>query len=128
MVQAQAYSENLVLTRRYTACLGQSRFFLHDEVENVGQLPTVHMSLYHIKIGFPFVSENAELVAPIMPPARLLFGDIDPDRPEEYTRFVHPKKDCLFEGLEFTMAGEPDGRVPVAIFNPQCDILRLRPD
>lgn len=119
VVQAQAYGENLVLTRRYTARLGESRFFLHDEIENAGHLPTVHMLLYHINIGFPFVSENSEFVAPIVPPARLLFGEIDPHRPEEYARFVHPKKDCLFEGLEFTMAGEPDGRVPTAIFNPQ---------
>jgi len=116
-VQAQAYGENLVLTRRYGARLGESRFFLHDEVENAGHLPTVHMLLYHINIGFPFVCEGAELVAPIVPPARLLFGNIDPSRPDQYARFVQPQKDCLFEGLEFTMAAETDGRVPVAVLN-----------
>jgi Domain of unknown function (DUF4432) len=119
VVQAQAYGENLVLTRRYTARLGESRFFLHDEIENAGHLPTVHMLLYHINIGFPFVSEGAELVAPIVPPARLLFGNIDPNRPEQYTRFVQPQRDCLFEGLEFGMAAESDGRVPVALINPR---------
>lgn len=118
VTQAQAYGENLVLTRRYTARLGESRFFLHDEIQNVGYLPTVHMLLYHINIGFPFVSEGAELVAPIVPPARLLFGNIDPNRPDQYARFVQPQKDCLFEGLEFTMAVESDGRVPVAVLNP----------
>ena len=119
VVQAQAYGENLVLTRRYTARLGESRFFMHDEIENAGYLPVVHMLLYHINIGFPFVSKDSELVAPFLPPARLLFGEIDPNRPEEYTRFVSPHKDCLFEGLELTMISEPDGQVPVAIINPR---------
>lgn len=45
VVQAQTYGENLVLTRRYTARLGESRFFMHDEIENEGYLPTVHMLL-----------------------------------------------------------------------------------
>ena len=45
VVQAQTYGENLVLTRRYTARLGESRFFMHDEIVNEGYLPTVHMLL-----------------------------------------------------------------------------------
>ncbi len=63
-MQAQTYGENLVLTRRYTARLGESRFFLHDEIENAGYQPTTHMLLYHINAGFPFVTDGAELVAP----------------------------------------------------------------
>ena len=119
VVQAQAYGENLVLTRRFTARLGESRFFLHDEITNAGYLPAVHMLLYHINVGFPFVSENSQMVAPFVNPARLLFGKIDPNRPEEYARFLPPQKDCLFEGLELAMLSEAAGHVPVAILNPR---------
>jgi len=118
LVQSQAYGENLVLTRRYTARLGESRFFMHDEIENAGYLPTVHMLLYHINVGFPIASEDSELVAPFVAPARPLFGEFDPNRPEEYTHFIPPKKDFLFQGLELPMLGEPDDRVPVAVINP----------
>src|SRR5438552_635794 len=82
-----AYCENLVLTRRYTARLGESRFFMHDEIENAGFLSTEHMLLYHMNIGFPIVEAGSELVAPVTrPPAipdGLPIGD-----PSEYTRFI----------------------------------------
>src|SRR5260221_1842807 len=84
VVQAQAYGENLVLTRRYTARLGESRFFMHDEIENAGFLPTEHMLLYHMNIGFPIV-EAVPVPVPSLdrPPPHhpwLSVGD-----PREYT-------------------------------------------
>src|SRR5258706_9217859 len=118
VVQAQAYGENLVLTRRYTTRLGESRFFMHDEIENAGFLPTEHMLLYHMNIGFPIVEAGSELVAPVTrPPAipdGLPIGD-----PSEYTRFIAPQKDWLLQGFELEMAAEKDGSVPVGIVNPR---------
>ncbi len=120
VVQAQAYGENLVLTRRYSARLGESRFFMHDEIENAGFLPTKHMLLYHINVGFPMVEEGSELVAPVTrPPAipdGLPVGDAG-----EYTRFIAPQKDWLLQGFELDMAAEPDGSVPVGIVNPRLN-------
>lgn len=119
ITQAQTYGENLVLTRRYTARLGESRFFLRDEVANAGYLPTVHMLLYHINVGFPFVDEGADLVAPFAGPPTLLFGEADPDRPEEYARFVAPQRDWVQQTFAHALRGDADGRVPVAIVNPR---------
>jgi hypothetical protein len=119
VVQAQTYGENLVLTRRYTARLGESRFFLHDEIENAGYLPTVHMLLYHINVGFPFVDDGAELVAPFADPPRVLFGDANPERPEEYARFIAPRKDWVQQTFEHAMGADDEGNVPVAIINPK---------
>jgi hypothetical protein len=117
VVQAQTYGENLVLTRRYTARLGESRFFLRDEIENAGYLPTEHMLLYHINAGFPFVADGAELVAPFACPPRVLFGEADPERPDAYARFVAPEKDWVQQTFEHTMRAGDDGRVPAAIVN-----------
>jgi hypothetical protein len=119
VTQAQTYGENLMLTRRYTARLGESRFFMHDEIVNAGWLPTVHMLLYHVNTGFPFVDEGSELVAPFARPPRVLFGDADPQQPESYSRFIAPQKDWVQQTFEHTMAAEPDGCVPVAIVNPR---------
>lgn len=118
VAQAQTYGENLVLTRRYTARLGESRFFMHDEVVNAGYLPTVHMLLYHINTGFPFVDDGSELVAPFGGAPKVLFGDADPQRPEGYTRFIAPQKDWVQQTFQHLMLGDDDGRVPVAIVNP----------
>lgn len=117
VVQAQAYGENLVLTRRYTARLGESRFFMHDEIENAGFLPTKHMLLYHMNIGFPIVDDGSELIAPVTKPPAIPDGLPSSD-PNEYSRFIAPQKDWQLQGFELDMAAEPDGSVPVAIVNP----------
>ena len=122
VVQAQAYGENLVLTRRYTARLGESRFFLHDEIENAGFLPVVHMLLYHINLGFPIVDEDSEFIAPFGCPPRVLFGKADPTRPEDYSRFIPPQKDWVQQTFEHTMIPDHDGGVPVAVVNPKLGV------
>jgi hypothetical protein len=116
VTQAQAYGENLVLTRRYTARLGESRFFMHDHIENAGFLPTEHMLLYHINIGFPVVDEGAELIAPVRKPPTIPDG-LPASAADEYNRFIAPQKNWHLQGFELDMAAEPDGSVPVAIVN-----------
>jgi hypothetical protein len=120
VVQAQAYGENLVLTRRYTARLGESRYFMHDEIENAGWLPTVHMLLYHVNVGFPMVADGSEFIAPVSGPPAIPSG-LPPSAVNEYSRFIAPQKDWQLQGFELDMVAEPDGRVPVAIVNPQIN-------
>lgn len=119
VTQAQAYGENLVMTRRYTARLGESRFVMRDEIENAGYLPTVHMLLYHMNTGFPFVDEGSELVAPFAGVPQLLFGDADPNKPEEYSRFIAPQKNWVQQTFEHNMVADDGGKVAVAIVNPK---------
>ena len=118
VVQAQAYGEHLVLTRRYTAHLGESRFVMHDEIENAGFLPTKHMLLYHINVGFPIVDDGSEFVAPVLKPPAIPDG-LPASDPNEYTRFIGPQKDWVLQGFELEMGAEDDGSVPVAIVNPK---------
>ena len=48
VTQAQAYGENLVLTRRYVARLGESRFFMHDRGRERGPpADRAHAALPH---------------------------------------------------------------------------------
>lgn len=116
VVQAQAYGENLILTRRYTAKLGESRFCMHDEIENAGFLPAEHMLLYHINIGFPVVDDGSELIAPVTKPPAIPDG-LPISDPNEYSYFISPQKDWQLQGFELEMAAEADGAVPVAIVN-----------
>lgn len=117
VVQAQAYGENLVLTRRYRARLGESRFFMHDTVENAGWLPTEHMLLYHINAGFPVVDKGSEQIAPVVQPPAIPEG-LPASASDEYSHFVAPQKDWQLQGFELKMGAEADGSVPVAIVNP----------
>lgn len=61
--QAVVFGEYLVLRRRISARLGESRLVLEDTVTNEGYQPAPLMLLYHVNFGFPVVSEFTELLA-----------------------------------------------------------------
>lgn len=64
MRETVVFGENLSLTRRIWANLGESRLFLRDLVVNEGYQTTPHMMLYHVNLGFPLLAEGTELIAP----------------------------------------------------------------
>jgi hypothetical protein len=117
VTQAQTYGETLTLLRTYRAWLGESRFVMRDTVTNEGHTRVVHMLLYHINAGFPFVDAGSELLAPFAAPPRVLFGDADPSDAATYSRFIAPQKDWVQQTFEHRLSSAPGGRVPVAIVN-----------
>ncbi len=60
--EAAVFGENVCLTRKIWARLGESRLFIEDVAENLGFERTPHMILYHINIGFPLLDSSAELI------------------------------------------------------------------
>lgn len=62
--EAVVFGENLLLTRRIVAKLGENRIWIEDTVENQGYEPTPHMILYHFNAGFPLLQEGTALVTP----------------------------------------------------------------
>ena len=63
--EASLFGENMTLTRTIETCLGGKSFKLHDVIENRGFEPQPLMMLYHFNFGFPLLSPNARIVAPI---------------------------------------------------------------
>jgi hypothetical protein len=112
VLQASMFGEHLLLRRRIESKVGESRFTIHDEVENVGWDLTPHMYLYHINIGFPVVDEGAELLVPtrsVSPRGDYSAGDyrtLDAPEPRHFERVY-----------EHDVIPETDGRVPVGIVN-----------
>ena len=64
--ESAVFQENLVLTRKIWARLGENRFFIDDCVENLGYQKTEHMMLYHINGGFPVVDGGSKIIAPFL--------------------------------------------------------------
>ncbi len=64
--ETAVFQENLVLTRKIWARLGEKRLFIDDVVENAGYSTTENMMLYHINGGFPAVDEGSEILAPFL--------------------------------------------------------------
>jgi hypothetical protein len=57
------YGENVRLTRRIWARLGESRLCVDDLVENLGHTPVPHMIAYHVNPGFPVLDEGSEFIS-----------------------------------------------------------------
>jgi hypothetical protein len=60
--QASALRENLVMRRRITTWLGESRLRIDDTVTNEGFQTTPLMLLYHCNFGFPLLCAESELI------------------------------------------------------------------
>lgn len=114
---ATVFGEQLVLRRRIEARVGESRFRVHDVVENVGHDRTPHMILYHVNAGFPVVDEGSELlIAATGVTAR---GD---HSTEGYRTLTAPVEGFVEQVFEHELSGEPEGTVPVAIVNHRLGI------
>ena len=112
VLQSAVYGEHLELRRRIEARVGESRFTIHDEVENVGHSRTSHMLLYHCNAGYPVVDEGSELLVPATRTTTDYRVPI-----EGYRRLTAPVKDATEACFEHELAVEPEGTVPVAIVN-----------
>ena len=55
------FAHKFVLTRNYYISLINNEFYLEDTIENVGDIEYPSLVLYHMNIGYPLLSEKAEL-------------------------------------------------------------------
>jgi hypothetical protein len=112
VLQSSIFAEHLALRRRIEARVGENRFTIHDEVENVGHSRTSHMFLYHCNVGYPIVDEGSELLVP----ARATTTDYGVPI-AGYRTLSGPTGDFTEACFEHELAAEPDGTVPVAVVN-----------
>ena len=117
VLQSAIFGEHLVLRRRIEARVGESRFTIHDEVENVGHHETPHMFLYHCNAGFPVVDEGSRLLVPASRTTTDYGVPI-----EGYRTMSGPIPDFTEACFEHELVAEADGRVPVALVNPRLGI------
>ena len=94
-------------------------FTMEDVVENRGYLPTEHMLLYHFNIGYPFVDDGSECLAPVADPPKLLFGTADVEDAASWSRFIAPQRNWVQQTFQHAMVADDYGCVEVAIFNPR---------
>jgi hypothetical protein len=109
------YGENVRLTRRVWARLGENRLFVEDLVENLGHEPAPHMIAYHINPGFPVLDGGSEL----------LFSprEVTPATEEyarglpNHARFDAPVAGWAAEVYHHRVKGDADGRARTALVN-----------
>jgi hypothetical protein len=112
VLQSAVFGESLVLRRRIEARIGDCRFTIADEVENIGHTRCSHMFLYHCNAGFPVVDEGSELLVA----SRSTTTDYAVPV-EGYRRMSAPVHNATEACFEHEVIAEPAGTVPVAVVN-----------
>ena len=119
MRESVVFGENVQLTRTIEARLGESRFTIHDEVENMGYERTPHMILYHVNIGFPAVDSHSRLIAPTVSATP---RDSDAEEGKaDFARMQSPTPGFRERVYFHDMRPDSDGKVTTAIVNPEID-------
>lgn len=62
--QMGIFSDKLMMYRRITCFKSNNRILVEDQIENLGDRVTPLMILYHTNIGYPLLSEQADLYIP----------------------------------------------------------------
>ena len=112
VLQSAIFGEHLVLRRRIEARVGESRFTIHDEVENVGHHRTSHMFLYHCNAGWPIVAGGSELLVP----STATTTDYNVTT-KGYATLSEPMAGFTEACFEHQLVAEPAGTVPVGVVN-----------
>jgi hypothetical protein len=113
--EAAVFGENVVLTRRISMRLGESRIFVDDVVENLGYEPVEHMLIYHMNLGFPVVSKGSEFVAPSR---SVTPRDDDAKQGAEHcTLFDEPTSGYREKVYYHDLASSEDGMTRAAVMN-----------
>ena len=113
--EASVFGENIRLTRRVWARLGENRFFIHDVVENLSFDPIEHMYLYHINVGFPVVDDGTELLCPSLS-VRPRDAEAEKGK-EEYARFSNPVPGYKEKVYYHEMGSDAEGNVYASLVN-----------
>jgi hypothetical protein len=115
MREAVFYGENLLLTRRIIARMGEKRLFIHDRVENQGFSPVPLFLLYHFNIGFPLLDENAEL---LLNPSRTdFYDDATKDGASQMRRAQKPTHEYFRQVFLHTLRQDAEGMTAAAVVN-----------
>jgi len=113
--ESRLFGENLLLTRKVSAILGQNKFWISDTVVNEGPRRVPHMILYHINGGFPVVDAGSLLISPTRC-ATPRDADAEVDK-EHYYKMDPPttgfKERCYYHD----MAPDKDGFVYAGLVN-----------
>ena len=113
--ETRMFGDNVIVTRKIWAKLGESRLYLRDVVENLGFESVPHVYLYHINGGFPAVDADSVLLSSTKEAIpRDEEAQIDA---QNYYRFQSPTPGFREKVYYHEMIPDADGYVCAALAN-----------
>jgi len=114
MRETAFYGENLLLTRKIIAKLGENSIWINDTVENQAFETAPHMMLYHFNAGFPCVDAGSQIMLPTLSVTPRDHGYSE----EGFDKVGAPTDGAAERVYYHEMQADSDGKVTAAIVNP----------
>ena len=115
---ASLFSYQLILTRTYIISKTENRILLSDTIKNIGSAKSPIMLLYHCNMGYPLLSENAEVIIPsdtVIPRNEHAKEDIENSRIMEKPQRGYEER-CYYYDIK-----TKDGIGKCGIYNPDIE-------
>ena len=111
--------------RVYTSVLGHNSIIIRDTVTNFGNKPSPFMILYHINLGYPFLSEHSELI--IDPLNTIPVNSAAGTGMKNFRSFIKPVDNYSEQVFCHTLRESDDGNASVTLNNKKLGIsLQIR--
>lgn len=123
------FGEDVRLTRRVWARLGESRLFIDDAVENLSHAEVPLMLAYHFNVGFPLLDDGSELISSAQE-----MEPITDDRDAALSGYAHygpPHEQWQAIVLVHRVRASSDGWATTAFVNRRLGLglyIKQRPD
>lgn len=114
------FGNKLRLEREISTILGQNRIRITDKVTNFGFRKSPYTILYHMNIGYPLLSEDAELV--IEPEKTVPSDETAKAGMDSFRRFSKPQAGFSEQVFNHIMKSEEDGKTTVSVKNKKVGI------
>ncbi len=118
--EVSVYGRNLVLHRTLETSLGGRSLTITDTVENAGFRTSPLMLLYHVNPGWPVLSEQSRISAPVL--SSRGFDERSDAEAGTWNTFLPPQKDYEQRGWFHDMSADATGIVPVCIVNETLEL------
>jgi len=119
--QSTVFGEDLHLLRRIEARVGSNEITLHDRVVNHGFYRTPHMLMYHINVGYPVLGKGSQYLAPVRHTIWASHESRLREQSVGYFTQSAPQIDFREQVFEHSLQADQDGKVPIALVNPNFD-------
>lgn len=118
--EGRLFGNKMRLEREITSVLGTNELEITDTITNFGSKPSPYMILYHINLGYPLLSEHADLVIdPETTSARDKNAELGMN---QFREFIEPQESYDEQVFFHKMKDEGGGFVTASLLNKSLGI------
>lgn len=114
--EVSALGENICMTRKVSAKLGESKITIHDKIQNCAHTSTEFMILYHTNYGFPLLDEGTQLFLPSI-------NSVDSENGHPVKQAVYGQFSAAHQGagqqIYFHQLAHQNGSTGYVIYHPK---------